>query len=314
MAKLQHQSLPLTASVSLFLADRKARGFTAKTLRYYDDSLRLFTTHCEAQGVVAVRDLAPVVVRGYINAQRERGIAPMTVRAYVRAVKTFLRWLFAEGLMPQDIMQNVPMPKAPKQILPAFRTEEIQSLVMACRDLRDRAAVLLLLDTGVRAAEFCNLRIGDVDLPTGAVAVKQGKGQKDRTVWLGVAARKAVMLYLAHNPGAPSDPVFRSERGGGALLTNGLRQWLRRLGQVAGIANCHPHTFRRTFALTCLRNGVNVYVLARLMGHSDLEILKQYLALVDGDAQAAHAAASPADHLVFGKAMVRAQDTRAAAS
>ena len=62
--------------------------------------------------------------------------------------------------------------------------------------------------------------------------------------------------------------------------------------------HCHPHTFRRTFALESLRGGMDIYTLARLMGHEDITVLKPYLALAERDLQAAHKAASPVDRLL----------------
>ena len=70
-----------------------------------------------------------------------------------------------------------------------------------------------------------------------------------------------------------------------------------RLSERSGIENCTAHAFRRTFAITCLRNGMNVHILARCMGHSDIQILRQYLDIVEADLHSAHAKVSPADNL-----------------
>jgi integrase/recombinase XerD len=72
---------------------------------------------------------------------------------------------------------------------------------------------------------------------------------------------------------------------------------LKRLGKRAGVEHCHPHTFRRTFALWSLRAGMSIYHLQRLMGHADITVLRQYLDLVTEDVQAAHQAAGIVDKL-----------------
>ena len=69
------------------------------------------------------------------------------------------------------------------------------------------------------------------------------------------------------------------------------------LGERAGVAHCHPHTFRRTFALWSLRGGMDVHTLAALMGHADIHVLKQYLALTGQDLQRAHREAGPVDKM-----------------
>ena len=75
---------------------------------------------------------------------------------------------------------------------------------------------------------------------------------------------------------------------------------LRRLGQAACVAHCHPHTFRRTFALWSLRAGMNIYALQRMMGHADLQILRRYLALIDDDLRQAHDKHGAVDHVLAG--------------
>lgn len=82
------------------------------------------------------------------------------------------------------------------------------------------------------------------------------------------------------------------------LTISGVQQLLRRLGRAAGVENCSPHTFRRTFAIWSLRNGMNLFRLARLMGHRDISVLRQYLYLLKEDLRAAHAQYGSVDRLL----------------
>lgn len=136
---------------------------------------------------------------------------------------------------------------------------------------------MTLLDTRLRASELCALTIADLDFGTGTAMVQMGKGQKGRIVPIGTRARKAVRHYLLERPNEkPTEPLFASQRDGRHLRLDGLVQVMDRLKEKSGIAHCTAHTFRRTFAITCLRNGMNVHILARIMGHSDISILSQY--------------------------------------
>lgn len=150
----------------------------------------------------------------------------------------------------------------------------------------------------MRAAELLALNGGDVDEHTKAIFVRQGKGRKDRTVYLGVKARRALLkAWRERKPGAGA-PLWTGLRDGERLTESRLRQLLERIGQRAGVEHCSPHTFRRTFALWSLRAGMNIYTLARLIGHEDITVLRQYLALVEVDLRAAHEQASPVDRLL----------------
>ena len=83
---------------------------------------------------------------------------------------------------------------------------------------------------------------------------------------------------------------------GERLTCTGLRLLLRRRAVVAGLKEIpSPHDFRRAFALIMLRNGVDVFALQKLMGHSDLQVLRRYLAQTDQDIQTAHMRGSPVD-------------------
>ena len=93
------------------------------------------------------------------------------------------------------------------------------------------------------------------------------------------------------------EPVFISERHKGRLRVDSVVQMMGRLQEKSGVTHCTCHTFRRTFAISCLRNGMNIYVLARLMGHADITILRQYLPLLEGDLQDAHARFGAVDNL-----------------
>jgi integrase/recombinase XerD len=81
--------------------------------------------------------------------------------------------------------------------------ETVKALINVCpldtfTGIRDRAIFLALLDTGARAAEFCAMNLADLDQVTGAILIRQGKGRKPRTVYLGKKSRKAVRAYLRH--------------------------------------------------------------------------------------------------------------------
>lgn len=185
-------------------------------------------------------------------------------------------------------MARVQMPRVGKDLLPAFTSDQVTALLKGCETARERALVLFLLDTGVRASEAAAVAVGDVDMATGAVLVRKGKGRKQRIVYLGAKARRQMARYLAER-GRPAatEPLWASQLTGKALTRNGLTQLLRRLGKRAGVSPCTAHMFRRTFALYSLRNGMDIYTLQRLMDHEDLTGLRRYLALVEGDLQAA---------------------------
>ncbi len=280
----------LQAHLDSFLIDCRARRLAAGTIDFYRAKLRVFLAYLQGEEVQTVDAITPAVIRAYLAGMQDRGLKAHTQHASARAIRTWCNWLAAEGEIAQSPMKRVRMPKLDNPILPAFTPEEVQALLDACLISRDKAIVFVLLDTGVRARELLALDVGDVDLTTGAVMVRQGKGGKDRIVYLGAKTRQALQRYLRRRQDVSmgaSSPLWVS-RSGGRLKLAGLRQVLRRLAERSGVEHCHPHRFRRTFALWSLRAGMDIYSLQRLMGHADLDMLRRYLAQVEGDLRTAH--------------------------
>jgi integrase/recombinase XerD len=167
---------------------------------------------------------------------------------------------------------------------------------------RDKAILLTLLDSGLRAGELCALRIADVDMKTGRVQIRSGeagraKGGKGRVVYLGKSARRFLWRYLAEREEGedPDAPLFIGKFHR-AFNRDALRQLINSLGAKAGVKKCHPHRFRHTFAITYLRSGGDIFTLKSLLGHGSLEMVEHYARIAEVDVEAAHRKASPADN------------------
>ncbi len=146
---------------------------------------------------------------------------------------------------------------------------------------------MLLLDCGLRAAECCNLKIGDIDLNARCVSVT-GKGNKRRSVFFGKATAKALWIHIRSGTREPDDWCFLSDRGlrtGEPLKPNGLLQLIHRLGKAAHIkaVRCSPHTLRHTYAVSFLRAGGNVFTLRESLGHTNITMTQKYVAVAQAD-------------------------------
>ena len=139
------------------------------------------------------------------------------------------------------------------------------------------------------------MNIKEIDLNTGAVMIKCGKGGKTRMVFIGRKTRRAMRAYLRlRHDQSPAVFVSKEEE---RLTYDGLRQLLERRAKRAKLVNKPKlHGFRRAFALNMLRSGVDIFILQRLMGHADLQVLRRYLAQNDQDNQLAHLRGGPVDN------------------
>jgi integrase/recombinase XerD len=296
------QSAYLAEWVEAFLIDRKVQNLSPGTLDFYRKKLSLFCGYCESQVISQVTQITPNDLRVFLIWLEEQGHNPGGIHAVYRAVKAFLRWyeLEAEPENWKNPIRRVKAPKLSEEPLDPADLDTIRAMVKTCAaggmlDKRDKAALLALLDTGARAAEFLALDLADVNPVSGAVLIRFGKGRKRRTVYLGKNARKALRAYLTVRQA--DEPALWVTDDGNRLAYGGLRAMLERRAITAGVETPEPHSFRRAFSLECLRGGMDIFTLRDLMGHADLKVLQRYLKLIDDDRQAAHAKASPADRL-----------------
>lgn len=230
------------------------------------------------------------------------------------ALSSFWTWATVE-LRIEHIMRDVRKPDAKTTVVLPFTEEEVRLMLAATGSMsaydrrharhvqaprptavRDAAMLLVLVDSGLRASELCDLQVRNYDRRTGRLVVERGKGGKQRSVYVGQAAQRAVWRYLQRRGKLePGEPLFEASRGGGPMNRTSLRKLIERLGQRAGVAGATPHRFRHTFAVNFLRNGGSLAALQDLLGHSTMEMVRRYARLAEVDLQAAQRIASPAD-------------------
>lgn len=273
-----------------FLMDRNTRGLSKRTIQRYIENWGWFFDYLDRVGVIYIREINTEVICMYLlelSTHRNKG----GVRIIYGCIKVFLNWceIETDGEFINPI-KKIKLPRGQPQLLDPAKPEDIKA-ILEIANLRDRAVILTLQDTGVRASEFIGIMISDFDLITGSLIIRHGKGDKPRTVYLGREARCTVRKLSING-----DYLFHTKQGD-PLTYAGLRCVLRRLCKQAGIKLIPLHAFRRSYALSMLRSGVNVYTIQQHMGHLDLQILTRYLKQTENNLQSAHQRSSPADRL-----------------
>jgi integrase/recombinase XerD len=289
--------------VKAFLMDRKAQNLSRGTLYFYRTKLQLFTNFCDSQGITLMSQITPSLIRELLLSLESTGHNPGGCHAVFRSVKTFLHW-WEDEVEPENWKNPIEKVKAPKvgiDPLDPVDIEVIKDLLDVCKKptlmcRRDRAIILFLLDTGVRANELVSLDIQDVNPTTGDVLIRSGKGRKPRTVFLGSKSRKALRAYIKLRK--DNSPALWINNIGDRLTYWGLKTMMRRRARQANVKTPEIHAFRRAFALNCLRAGMDVYTLQNLMGHRDLQVLRRYLKQTTDDLASAHLRYAPVDKLI----------------
>lgn len=309
----------ISKAIEGFTLSKSADGLSPATLEIYKwglDKLIAFRGDVELESVT-VDDLRRWMVwlrdeykpKGYHPAEH---LSPASLQDAWRALKSFYAW--AERDLHIARVDDIKRPAGSSPQVVPLTDDEVRKLLKCAErftytldgreitarrptGIRNVAIILTLLDTGMRVGELCRLTVSDANLATGEIAICPfGTGRKTagRMVYLGKVARKAVWRYLSMREVEPGEPLFLTDDKK-AMGTNTVLLVLLAIGKSAGVANVHPHRFRHTFAIQSLRNGMSVFVLQKLLGHSSLEMVRHYLKLVNTDLSAAMMSASPAD-------------------
>jgi integrase/recombinase XerD len=214
--------------------------------------------------------------------EREGGLSPFTVASYCRALRRLFNWLQEEGIIQINPAQKIkfPQPKCDKP--KSISLEDMLALLETTNggdiaNLRDRAIILFLADTGCRVGGLCGLRIQDVNFEEKEATVRE-KGDKTRMVPLSQPTADALKDWLSVRPAGHGPWLFVSlgNKAQGRLSPNGVRQMLRRRAKIAGIAGpSNPHAFRHAFGREYLLGGGDLATLSELMGHSDIRVTKE---------------------------------------
>jgi site-specific recombinase XerD len=287
-------------ALELWLEALDAKGCSRNTLACYRYYLQPFVEFLARQGLTTLDAVQPLHIRRWLLSRREQGVSPKTLRNSLAFPEVFWNWCVREGLTENNPFAKVEKPKVPPKVKPALTPDEVEQILHACEGkdwlrLRDKALVLLLLDTGLRIHEAHKLTVADAKQNCLLI---RGKGGKQRVVFLSAEVRLAINRYLKACPYPLKDesPLWQGERG--ALTLDGIKLAIRKLGKRAGLQKpLGAHAFRRTFATWSLRNGIDLEHLRQLMGHSDYGVLRQYLALVEADLKQAHQQHSPLRNL-----------------
>ncbi len=231
-----------------------------------------------------VERITPADVREY-RGWLTRHCAASTVRRRLMALRAFARWGVASKRAESDPTARVRAPGGSRlQVRWLTKREqyalvrEVERGVQAAETearrrlaIRDRALVVLLLNTGLRISEACALEVRDVEMGerSGWVTVRSGKGGKERRVPLNREARGALKAWLSER-GEAEGAVFAG------LTPSGAQRRLADIGRRAGVT-VHPHTLRHTFAKNLVDGGTGLEQVAMLLGHSSLNTTRVYV-------------------------------------
>jgi integrase/recombinase XerD len=270
-----------------------ARGYATQTVEYKYMSLCWFITWCRERGLDRIEQITRPVLQRYqrhLYLAISRSGKPLSIAAQrnrLTAVRTWFRFLMRENLILTNPASELELPKQeyrlPKHILTADEAEQVlqQPDTSTSQGIRDRAILEVLYSTGIRRQELINLGCHDLNTGAGVLAVRQGKGKKDRFVPIGERAllwvdkyrqevreqqvvQHGILNLFVDSTGKEIDPHH---------ISRAIKKYIKQSG-VRQEGSCH--LFRHTMATLMLENGADIRFIQHILGHSMLSTTEIY--------------------------------------
>jgi integrase/recombinase XerD len=297
---VDHRPDSLAQLVKEFLLSCRIANKPQSTISTYEYRLRPFVANFST---LKITEISKRHIQAYLLWLREQKIKDSTINSYYRTAHTFFSWALEEDLIEHSPFEGLHPPAFEKPDIKPFSKKDLEDLLFLCEgnaflDVRNRAIILMVFDTGLRLAETAALLLKDIDLESGLVTV-HGKGRKIRIVRIGNNARRALMRYCRYRKIDHPELWQTEERR--PLTRAGMSIAIRRLCDRANITDARGsmHTFRHSAAFYALENGADLIDVQKMLGHSKIKTTADtYLAGFDSRAVAKrHEKFSPADNL-----------------
>lgn len=253
----------------------KRKNCSNHTLRNYMSTLKQFVLWVD----VPIEQVTHKTVLSFMDHLLDKRLKPKTINCYLNSIRGFYEYLIEEEQFPishpvkrgYSLRLSRPLPRY-------LRDEDVPRLFNVIRSKRDRAMFMLMLRCGLRVEEVSKLTMAALDLPRSQLFVYEGKGVKDRVVYLSNDAYKILVGYLKARSSSRAKKVFLIEKGrfkGKPIQVRGIQHRMQHYAQIAGLkVSCHQ--LRHTMATQLLNADADLVTIQDLLGHTRIKTTQRY--------------------------------------
>lgn len=204
-----------------------------------------------------------------------------TKRRYLSSIFTLLKKHRKIDENPIDMVEQIKFRSKIKQPLSDKEIEDVKNAISKTKNkvakVRNTAIMQLCLDTGVRVSELTGINIADINFDKKEIKVL-GKGNKERIVMFSNESENKLKDYLSLRKDYDNNsPLFMDIQNRCRLKSSGVQSMMKRLRKPSGIDRLHPHLIRASMASSMARQGIQIDVIAKYLGHSGLDVIQRYV-------------------------------------
>ena len=244
-------------------------GFSSKTQKTYYRSLTHFLKYT---GEISVDEIDTEIIKDYLyHLIVERKLSQSTLRQ----ARCSIRYFFSQTLNREIEVANIPCQKKEKKLPTVFSVDEVIRIIEATQNSKHKTIFLLAYSSGLRVGEIVNLTIQDINRSIMRIAVRQGKGHKDRYAILSEVCLNQLETYWKTYQ--PQKWLFNGYKPESQLSTRAIQHAFKKAKETAGIEKPGGiHTLRHSFATHMLETGSGIFQLQKFLGHKHLKTTLVY--------------------------------------
>jgi site-specific recombinase XerD len=253
----------------------KRRNYSLHTVKYYLNVIRQFVLWVN----VPLEQAAVGNIEDYIDYLHQKRLKPASINLYLAVIRVFYNYLkYQENIKLTNPVKTNCRLRVPKPLPRALREDQIDLLFDTIKSKRDWAMFRLMLRCGLRVEEVANLTLGDIDIKQRRIMVVDGKGGKDRVVYISDDAADGLMAYLKQRSHRRVKKVFLVEKGdykGQPISVRGIQKRMEYYAKKTGLKiSCHH--LRHTMATQLLNADAEVVSIQDLLGHNWISTTERY--------------------------------------
>jgi len=253
----------------------KRKNCSKHTLRNYMSTLKQFVLWVD----VPIEQVTHKTVLSFMDHLLDKRLKPKTINCYLNSIRGFYEYLIEEEQVPISHPVKRGYSQRLSRPLPRYlRDEDVPRLFNVITNKRDRAMFMLMLRCGLRVEEVAKLTMAALDLPRSQLFVYEGKGVKDRVVYLSNDAYKILVQYLKARPSSRAKRVFLIEKGrfkGKPIKVRGIQHRMQHYANNAGLkVSCHQ--LRHTMATQLLNADADLVTIQDILGHTRIKTTQRY--------------------------------------
>ena len=267
--------MDITDSIIRYRRFLKRRNVSPNTVKNYLNGLKLFAIWLD----VPIEETTYRKIMSYMDYLLGKQLNPKTVNCYLNSVCQFYHYLSEEEEVP--IVNPVKKPnimKLPRGLPKHLKEEQIEILFKNLKGARDRAMFMIMLRCGLRVEEIAHLSLGNIDLKRRILFIQDGKGAKDRVVYISNDALHVLLDYLRVRPTNKVKKVFLVEKGpliGQPISIRGIQKRMEYYANKTNLRiSCHH--LRHTMATQMLNADTDLSTIQDLLGHNSIRTTQRY--------------------------------------